>query len=561
MKKFFVTIKKQKSHYVLLLLIITLASYLRFSGFYWAIPKKPYYRAGFQDEPFVINMLLQMKPNDLNPHYFINPSFHYYTLLLGIKIGHCCGYIKNFSLPTMTNLLGQPVENMTLNDYQKLYIVGRFITIIEGILTVLFVYLIGTKLYDKKTGLIAGFIFSILPTVVFQSHFFIVDSPAVFWSMLCLYYLVKVIDRKEIKKSWFILSGILLGLALGTKYMNILLIFPFLTIFLSKSRKLGWKYPLMIFIIMSVVFFITTPYSLISFREFLFGAPDGFGGIFGQKGLFAYNKYPANPIKPFIYVIYYSLRLPLAILAFICIGFILYRRNLSDKILLSFLIPFYIIMAISPSPHLRHSLPALPFIAIIIASAFTGLLKFIKNRFLLYCFISYSIISFIYTFLFTMAMLDRMRYPDTRFEFADWVFKNIPAKTSVGCPTVMPFRYTPPVEYPMYDGNNFGPTYEETLANLYYDFIKTNYDYYSLLYFAPQYFFITQTEIQELPYNEVGEVNGRNFIRRLFNQNHYKLIKVFERKYNILGFEFEPSFPNLDWNPVSQKIYLFKKNF
>ncbi len=548
-------------YFVLLLLIVILASYLRLSGFDWAIPKKPYYRSGYQDESFVINMILQMRPDDLNPHYFINPSLHYYTLLLGIKIGHWIGYIKNFSLPTMTNLQGQPVENMTLNDYQKMYIVGRFITVVESILAVLLIYLTVTKLYDKKTGLIAGFIFAILPTPVFQSHFFVVDSPAVFWSMLCLYYLVRCIDKKEINKKWFILSGILLGLALGTKYMNILLIFPFLLIFYTKYRKLGWKYLLMTIMIMIIVFFITTPYSLISFREFLFGNPDGFGGIFGAKGLFAYNKYPANPIKPFVYVIYHSLRLPLAILTFISIGFALYRRNLSDKILLSFLIPFYIIMTISPSPHLRHSLPALPFISIIIATALISLVKLIKTRFLPYCFIGYSIISFVYTFLFTMALLDRMRHLDTRYEFADWVFKNIPAKMSIGCPTVMPFRYTPPVEYPYYDGNNFGPTDKEIFDNLYYDFIKTNYDYYTLLYFAPEYFFITQIEIQELPYNEMGEVNGRNFIRHLFNQNHYKLIKVFERKYNILGFEFEPSFPNLDWNPVSQKIYFFKRNF
>ncbi len=560
MKHFFVRIKIQKIHFVLLLLMIALASFLRFSGFNWAIPQKPYYRAGYQDEPFVINMLLQMKPSDLNPHYFINPSFHYYTLLLGMQVGHWVGYINNFSLPTMTNLQGQPVENITLNDYQKLYIVGRLITIIEGILTVIFIYLIGAKLYDKKTGLIAGFIFSILPTAVFQAHFFVVDSPAVFWSMLCLYFLVKIINKKGIKKSWFIISGVLLGLALGTKYMNILLIFPFLMVYLYKQRPAGWRYLLMTAIIMIVVFFITTPYSLISFREFLFGAQDGFGGIFGAKGLFAYNRYPANPIKPFIYVIH-SLRLPLAIFTFICIGFVAYRRMLSDKILLSFLIPFYIIMAISPSPHLRHSLPVLPFISIILARTLTGLLKFIKNRYLSYCFIGYSIISLVYTFLFTMAMLDRMRYPDTRYEFADWLFKNVPAKTMIGCPTVMPFRYTPPVEYPGYDGNDTGPTQEEIIDKLYYDFIKTNYDYYSLLYFAPEYFFITQIEIEELPYNEVGEVNGRNFIHHLFNQNHYRLIKVFERKFNILGFEFEPSFPNLDWNPVSQKIYFFKKNF
>ncbi|MCX7994197.1 MAG: glycosyltransferase family 39 protein [candidate division WOR-3 bacterium] len=554
-------LKRKKEYTLLVLLIIIIATYLRFTGFNWALPQKPYYRAGYQDEAFVINMILTMNPKDYNPHYFINPTFHYYILLLATKLSHALGYIKNFSQPVMTNLQGHPIEKMTLNDYQKMYEVCRLIAIIEGILTVLLLYFIGKKLYDEKTGIFTAFIFSILPTHVFQSHFFVVDAPAVFWEMLCFYYLVKVVDKNGISKKWFIISGILLGLALGTKYMNLLLIFPFLTINLLSRRKIELKELLITFTIMMLVFLFTTPHSILSWREFLFGNPDGFGGIFGEKGLFAYNRYPTNPFKPFIYVIYYSLRIPLAVLAFISLGYVIYRRNTSDKIILSFLVPFYVIMAISPSPHLRHALPALPFLAIAIATSIISLARVIKNRFLLYSFAGFTAIALIYTFLFTIAMLDRMNLPDTRLVAADWIFKNIPARTPFGVATVMPFRYTPPIEMPGYDGNDFGPTDEKILLNLYYIFIKTNYDYYSLLHFCPEYFLISQVECEELPYNEVGEVNGRNFIRQLFSQKHYKLIKIFERKFNILGFKFHPDFPNLDWNPVSQKIYLFKKNF
>ncbi|MEO0206418.1 MAG: phospholipid carrier-dependent glycosyltransferase, partial [candidate division WOR-3 bacterium] len=426
---------------------------------------------------------------------------------------------------------------------------------------VLLVYLIGLKLYDKKTGLIASFIFAILPTHVFQSHFFVVDSPAVFWSMLCLYHLVTVSNKKEIKIRWFILTGFLLGLALGTKYMNLLIVFPFVMIFVLKFRKMGWKYVLLSIMVMLIVFVLTTPHCLLSYRQFLFGGPDEFGGIFGAKGLFAYNNYPANPVKPLGYIFYYSLRPPLAILAFLCIGYVIYRRSFADKILLSYLIPFYIILAISPSPHLRHSLPVMPFISLIIAGAMTELIARIKNKYLPYILLGFTAVVLLYTSLFTVAMIDRMKYPDTRYQFADWMFKNIPEGTKVGAATVMPFRYTPPVEWPGYDGEGIAPKDDELLNNLYYDFVKTNYDYYSLLYYLPEYFFITQIECDELPYSIVGEVNSRNFLRQLFNQNDYKLIKVFERKFNILGFEFEPDFPNMDWNPVSQKVYLFKRKF
>lgn len=555
----FKKVNKKKLYLISTTLIIILASYLRFSGFDWALPKKPYYRSGFQDESFVINLILRMDPKDFNPHYFINPSFHFYTLLLAIKFSHLTGYIKNFSHPVVTNLQGQPVEKITLNDYEKMYTVSRLLTVIEGILTCLLIYLIGSKLYNKETGLLASFIFSILPTHVFQSHFFVVDAPAVFWSIFSLYYMVQALKKKQVKRSYFIISGILLGLSLGTKYMNLLMLFPFIMIYLLKWQDRDLKKPLITISTMLFIFLLTTPHSLLSLKEFLYGDSEGFGGIFGSKGLFAYNSYPSHPIKPFAYIFYYSLRLPLAILAFLSFGYIIYRRDIGDKIILSFLIPFFLIMVISPSPHLRHSLPAMPFISLMVSSSIIGLIKKIRNKYLLSGFNIFTIFVLLYTLLFTMAMVDRMRYPDTRIEFADWVFRNIPAHTTIGCSTVMPFRYTPPVERPGYDGSSIAPTDDEILSSLHYDFIKVNYDYYTLLYHMPEYFFITQIECDELPYNEVGEVNGRNFIRRLFSNEYYSLIKTFERKYNILGIKFDPDFPNLDWNPVSQKIYLFKR--
>ncbi len=561
MKISFQRVFGQKKYLFFIILIIILAAYLRLTGFNWGLPKEPYFRPGYQDEPFVIRIILEMNPGDLNPHYFINPSFHYYTLLGAIKLCHLLGYLQNFDQPTKLNIDGQPVEKITLNDYQRIFVIGRVLTLIEAILTVLLVYLIGSKLYDRKVGLISSLIFAVLPTVVYQSHFFVVDSPALFWGLLVFYYVVSAVNKKSVTIKWFIITGIFLGLAFGTKYMNILMIFPLITVYFLKFRKSNWKYLILTFIVMLGTFLITTPHSLFSLREFLFGYADGFGGIFGTKGLIAYNSYPTNLIKPLGYIFYYSLRLPLMILALFCIGYAIKRRSLSDKILLSFLIPFYILLVISPSPHLRHSLPVLPFIALFIAGAIIGFTGEIRNNYLRYGLICYTFVAFVYTFLFTVAITNRMKYPDTRYEFADWVFKNIPRGTSIATATMMPFRYTPPIERPLYDGNGFGCRDDEYFAGLYYNLMKVNYDYNLLLKLSPEYFFITEVECREFPYNQVGKVNARNFIRQLFNQTHYKLVRVFQRRFSILGVNFEPSFPNTDWNPVSRKIYLFKRKF
>ncbi|MGQ9664295.1 MAG: ArnT family glycosyltransferase [bacterium] len=552
----------RKTALLIMVLLVALGSFLRLWGFNWGIPQKPYWRPLHQDEAFVISMLLRMNPHDLNPHYFINPSLHYYTLLISIKIAQVMGYIKTFSQPVKLNIIALPTEKCPLKDYRRLFVISRLLTTIEGIISLLLIYYIATKLFNKKTGLIATAIFAILPTPVIQSHFFVADGPALFWAMLALAYLVKSYPQPDISKRWFVISGFLIGLAVGAKYLNILLIFPFLTLVISNarlSRKKLILYLAITFFMIILVFLVTTPHAVISWREFFFGDKDGFGGLFGSSGLFAYNRYPSHILKPFSVGLYHSLRLPLFLLALCSLIYSLYFRKLSLLILLSFIIPFYIIMIISPSPHLRHTLPVLPFITIMMAYFISTLLNSIKNLYLRYSFIFYLLLSLFYTLLCSLSFIQRMNYTDSRIACADWFFNNIPYGTSFGAPTVMPFRYTPPLEYHEYNSNRLAPTDEFLFSNLSYPGIKTNYDYELLKAVAPEYFIITETEITECPYSKVGGVQARFFIKRLFSEENYKMIKVFKRDFEIFGIKFNLDFPNTDWNPVSQKIYLFKR--
>lgn len=554
----------KKTLILILVILIGLGSFLRVWGFNWGIPQKPYWRPLYQDEAFVIGMLLRMNPQDLNPHYFINPSFHYYTILISIKVAQAFGYAKTFSQPVKLNLYGLPTEKTILKDYREIFIIARLLTVIEGILSLLLVYYIARKLYGQKTGILATAIFSILPTPAFQMHFFVADGPALFWALLALAYLVKVHQRPDIPKTWFVVSGIFLGLALGAKYLNILLIFPFLTIVLLNlrlpKRKLIFNLIITLIIII-LVFLITTPHALISWNEFLFGNEEEFGGIFGSAGLLAYNRYPANFFKPFTVGLYYSLRLPLFLLAICSLFFSLYLRRPASSILLSFIVPFYIIMTVSPSPHLRHTLPVLPFFAIMMAHFMTAILNLLKNIYLKYLVVFCLLISLIYTFFYTLCFIQRMTYKDTRIACADWLFNNTLYGTSLGVPTIMPFRYTPPLEWKEYNGNKLAPKDDDLLANPPFAGIKTNYDYEFLKAVAPEYFIITQAEIEEYPYSTFSEFQSRAFVKRLFNEEDYKLIKIFEQDFKILGIKIKPDFPNIDWNPVSPKIYLFKLKY
>lgn len=430
---------------IILCLIIVLTAYLRFSGMNWGIPQEPYYRNHYQDEAFVLGLLFKMEPPNFNPHYFINPTLHYYTLLFTLKIASLFNYIKPFSLPIKTNNLGQPEDELILKDYGKMYRVGRFVSIIEGIILVLLVFLIGRNLYNEKVGIIAALFTAILPTLIYQCHFLTVDAPSVFWLVLAFYFISTKIPMEK-ARFWFMGVGFFIGLAIGSKYTNVLLFVPLLyKIYLfNKQKKITFfkkilsKYTFITLITSIIVFFFTTPYALLSFNEFLNGDKNGFGGIFGARGLFYYNAFPTNFISPFSLATYNSLRLPLTILALLSLIYLVYKRKRNDLLLLSFIVPFYLMLIYHASPHLRHILPVLPFLMIGVARMIEDLMmnkKFLSFKPIV---ILIAIFTLGYTLLFSIAMVKRMIVIDTRIECANWIKENISPEATFGLASFFP---------------------------------------------------------------------------------------------------------------------------
>jgi hypothetical protein len=539
---------KNKIVWVLLITVIVLGGILRFSGFEWGIPREPYWRNHYQDEAFVLGLLFKMGPDNLNPHYFINPTFHYYTLLAAVKAATIFGYIKPFSIPVATNRLGQPAGAVSLADYGRMYRVGRLLTVLESIILIYLVFLIGCNLYNRKTGLIAAALTAVVPAAVFQSHFLVVDAPAVFWFVLAFWFLTIRVEPAALRR-WSVFCGIFIGLAVGTKYTNILLVPPFLYRLYQLNaapgpflKKMFSRYFFYAGLTALGLFFFTTPYALLSFREFLQGDAQGFGGIFGSRGLFYYNAYPLNILTPFSLATLQSLQLPLAVAALAGIIFLCLKRRPGDLMLLLFILPFYVMLIDHASPHLRHVLPVLPFLMIGVAAATDGFMTRTKVKLLKAVVMVLLVGVYVYTLLFSLAVMGRMTKVDTRIECAEWVKANIPADATVGLASYFPWNYTPPVE------NALNP---EKIA-------ITGYSYDNVLAHKCEYFIITEYEYREFAYAREGKYAARKFVNDLFSQRDYQIIKEFKKDFSVFGIKFNPHFPNLDWNPVNPRIYVFR---
>lgn len=99
-------------------------------------------------------------------------------------------------------------------------ILAKLIHFSFGILTAAGVYALGRKYFSSKVGLFSAVIFYTIPAVAYLSTTAYVDLGLTFYTFLALYAFVNWITVN--KKGWLIISAIMSGLAVGSKYAGFL---------------------------------------------------------------------------------------------------------------------------------------------------------------------------------------------------------------------------------------------------------------------------------------------------------------------------------------------------
>ncbi len=81
--------------------------------------------------------------------------------------------------------------------YDPITIVGRQLSAIADILTILLVFLIALRLFDEKIGLVAAALYAFAVLPIQQSHFMTVDTFTNTFGMLTVYFAVVILTRPK----------------------------------------------------------------------------------------------------------------------------------------------------------------------------------------------------------------------------------------------------------------------------------------------------------------------------------------------------------------------------
>ena len=437
MKKFF-----RNPTGIILILIIIMGAFLRLYNINWDQGTHLH-----PDERAIVMFTLPLSfPQDiqqfLNPDSPLNPHFFAY------------GNLPLYILKIASLFAG--IFNKEFLTYEKINILGRFLSVLFDLLTIFLIFKIGKILFNQRVGLASAFLYAVSVLAIQASHFFTVDILLTFLVTLTIYRLIKFYKLPNKKNA--VLVGVSFGLSLATKISAlplmvgvILAIFTdFMLIFLKTPHKPNLWFPhtpsflkrlliegLVIAFFTSLTFVFVQPYALIDLKEFLYQN--------SQQALMTHSAYV------FPYTLQYVGKIPFIyelkniflwgqgpIISFLCFAGIIYfimkikafskEKEAEGVIILIFLIVYFSVVSSFAVGWIRYMLPIYPLLSLF-GGAFLVLfiLKNIeKVKTKLIRFLIYSVV-FTALIIWPLSFMSIYEVPNTRVAATNWINKTIPS--------------------------------------------------------------------------------------------------------------------------------------
>ncbi|MBD3378153.1 phospholipid carrier-dependent glycosyltransferase [candidate division KSB1 bacterium] len=236
----------------------------------------PHALGNVDENDFIGTALNYGATKSLKPLITWYPAFYSYVLTLAIGIYFTVLVI--FS--DISSVTGFAVHYLTSPGY--FHMVGRFMSLIFSVVSIILIYSCGKKYYNYRAGLFAAFLFTFSPILFTRLVWALPASTFILLVLISLFFIFKYIEHDQIK--YIIWAGFSCGLAISTKYnVGIFFLVGLTALYLVRAENgkwLAWQtlkklifsshlYLYCIFILIG--FLLASPYWLIELRENIHG--------------------------------------------------------------------------------------------------------------------------------------------------------------------------------------------------------------------------------------------------------------------------------------------------
>jgi 4-amino-4-deoxy-L-arabinose transferase-like glycosyltransferase len=358
---------------LLLLLILSAAILLRLAGCWFGLPYAHHW-----DEPNVMqNVFRMMKTHDFHPRGFFHTSGCIY-LQLPVAYFHYA-YLRGQGKIQSLDEIWDTGWPWTIS-HPSFYVWARALVVILGTATVFLVYKTGSKIYDRRVGLLGALFLAFAFGHIEHSRYITSDVPVSFFDAFAVLAAVNLVITG--RRKWYIVAGLLAGYAAATKYNSVLVAAALLAAhLLNPHKKRIFDRGLLIGAsCLAAGFLIGSPYAILDPKAFI-------ENITFHLGYFAEEHGPAmHPgLIPGIayyakYIFYSSVGSVLAIFA--CLGIILgfFKKLRPHLVLTIFPAVYFLFMSLQAYRDQRFAIPLIPFLAIFAATGLMSILQFIFPR-------------------------------------------------------------------------------------------------------------------------------------------------------------------------------------
>jgi len=481
-------------------IIILLGAFFRFYNLNW---DQGYFF--HPDERNIANAVSRIRFfSQLNPQFFAYGSLPIYLYR----------FTGDFLVALTKN------QNWVL-EWPKINLIGRSFSALFSTISLIFVFLLSKRLFNKKIAFLAVFFTAFCPSLIQMAHFSVTESMLVFWVLLITILSFKIADKGTIKN--YSLLGIVCGLSLATKTAAIsFLIIPVVThlFFYLKNIKAYLK-GLLSFGLAFLTFTILSPYAFLAKEKFLESMRYESGVVLGKLKVVYVLQFEKT--LPYLFQLKNLLWQmgPVALLAIfgviILLVFALKKRCKKILVFLSFPIVYFLYIGSWYTKFIRYMVPLLPFFAIILSWLLYQI--YLKRKLIGKILI---LISLSLSFLWALAFSSIYLKESTRITASKWIYENIKEESKIltehwddGLPLDLkggkhPFLYQIE-QLTIYEADNQEKInyYAEKLSQADYLILNSRRLYGTLMFLEEKYPLTSQYYrllfAEELGYNKVAE--------------------------------------------------------
>jgi len=386
-------------------------------------------------EILVVGMSVKVGSGDLNPHIFTYPHLFIYMLFFLYGLFFIFGKITG-AFPSVSDF-----QDLYFQDPSAFYIIARCAVVFFMAATVVIVYLIAKRAFNKKIANIAAAFMTFNIANVQISHYATTDIPVLFFSMFAFLFILKITESAGWRT--YLLAGFLIGLAAATKYQAFFLVF---SLILAHALSFGGikdllkkvfdRRPFIAFGGVFAGFFLGSPFCVLDYRQFLAGAIRMSKTVSSLS--YGFATYRITESLPFYIVkaiLPYAMGVIMAILCIIAVLYSAKKHTKIDKLFLGTIFIFLTYVIFSKWSYLkpRHIIHLFPLCFILMGRLlydFSGIL-FTENsrkRAFLICITALILMpSFHRIWIYEK----RLRTKPVELQAKEWVELNIPAQTKI----------------------------------------------------------------------------------------------------------------------------------